>query len=63
MKCYVCNDEVHHYNSVYFPDRMNEAENYPCFILCFACVDALSTYFHRRTPFRHREITGRFNVS
>ena len=59
MNCNVCNKKVNHYNSIFFPERMNIVENYPCFPLCFFCADGMSTFFVQRRYLRNRELYGK----
>ena len=59
MNCEVCDAVVHHYNSIFFPERMNEKANYPCFVLCFLCADMLMGYFSQPQYLRKRELHGK----
>lgn len=59
MNCKVCTTNVNHYNSIFFPERMNVDANYPCFSLCFFCADEISTFFVQRRYLRNRELYGK----
>lgn len=59
MKCKVCDCQVNHYNSIFFPERMNEKDNFPCFVLCFSCSDKLSDFFVNRKYLMRRELFGK----
>jgi hypothetical protein len=56
MQCHICTAVVNHYDSVYFPDRLCAEQNFPCFLLCFSCSDALALYFFKKDMLARREI-------
>jgi hypothetical protein len=59
MNCKVCNKNINHYNSIFFPERMNVNANYPCFSLCFFCADEISIFFVKRQYLQNRELYGK----
>ena len=62
MNCKVCDTKVNHYNSIFFPERMNADANYPCFPLCFFCADEISTFFVQRRYLQERELYGKMGT-